>query len=492
MFGFGFGFKKTKVLASAEKKVKQGKLPAAISDYERIAQEDPHDLNVLNTIGDLYLRLGKLEQATHYFKRVGDTYASEGFVVKAIAMYKKLNKQNPNQVENILKLAELYAQQGMNTEARAQYLTAAEQFQTAGDIGAATKTLQSILDLDPDNVQVQSRLAEIYISQQNPTEARDLYFRSAQILRGRGQLEVCDQVLGKALELDAGYSQALMLQGQVRFENGNPQGTVQCLACMPDLDSRPEALRLLLRAYLKLGDREEAEPLSRKILTVFNDTSGIRLYGDALLAANDFQGTLDLYREFTTQLLAANTPAVLETLHKLIAPLKDSSRALESLHGLFETAGSSTHLAEVTELLAHAYATEGDLGKARDLYRRLGEMEPENPLHLQNYRQIKTRLGEDSAGDSAQSDSPAMIVQDLSEAGPCPEPGISAGNCLPDQERAYRLRSLPVLQPAVQGARPPQGGATASDARRTPEPEDGVSVRQQRQARGSGGLLPGA
>ena len=42
----GFGFNKAKVLASAEKFVQQGKLPNAITEYEKIIKEDPKDLTV--------------------------------------------------------------------------------------------------------------------------------------------------------------------------------------------------------------------------------------------------------------------------------------------------------------------------------------------------------------------------------------------------------------------------------------------------------------
>src|SRR5512142_2915560 len=92
---FSFGFNKTKVLSAAERFVQQGKLQAAIAEYEKIAKQDPKDLTVLNTVGDLYARLGNTERAAGYFRKVGDAYAADGFTVKAIAMYKKLTKLTP-------------------------------------------------------------------------------------------------------------------------------------------------------------------------------------------------------------------------------------------------------------------------------------------------------------------------------------------------------------------------------------------------------------
>src|SRR5256885_138242 len=113
----GFGFNKAKVLAAAEKCVQQGKLQNAISEYEKVTKEDPKDLTVLNTIGDLYARVGNNDKAIPYFQRVGEQYATDGFTVKAIAMYKKLTKLNPQEMDGIRRLAELYTIQGLYNDA---------------------------------------------------------------------------------------------------------------------------------------------------------------------------------------------------------------------------------------------------------------------------------------------------------------------------------------------------------------------------------------
>src|SRR5579864_6943288 len=122
----GFGFNKQKILASAEKAVQQGKLQNAIAEYEKVVREDPKDLNILNTIGDLHARVGNNDKAAIYFKKVGDIYATEGFTVKAIAVYKKITKLNPNNTECITRLAELYTQQGLYNDARQQYVAVAD------------------------------------------------------------------------------------------------------------------------------------------------------------------------------------------------------------------------------------------------------------------------------------------------------------------------------------------------------------------------------
>ena len=155
----GFGFNKAKVLSAAEKCVQQGKLQAAIAEYDKIIKQDPKDLTVLNTMGDLYARVGNNGQAVSCFKQVGDAYAVAGFLVKAIAMYKKLTKLKPA-LESVLRLAELYTQQGLFNDARAQYLQVAEEFLKTGDLEQAVRIFQKTLEMDPENTAMRMRLAE--------------------------------------------------------------------------------------------------------------------------------------------------------------------------------------------------------------------------------------------------------------------------------------------------------------------------------------------
>ena len=68
---FGFGFNKQKVLSAAEKFVQQGKLQNAITEYEKILKNDPKDLTVNNTVGDLYARLGETDKAIAMLQECG-------------------------------------------------------------------------------------------------------------------------------------------------------------------------------------------------------------------------------------------------------------------------------------------------------------------------------------------------------------------------------------------------------------------------------------
>jgi tetratricopeptide (TPR) repeat protein len=82
-------------LKRAETLVRQGRLDAAIAEYVRVASAHPGDWNTLNTLGDLYLRVGQFDRAVIQFVRVGDHLAGEGSLARAAAVYKKILRISP-------------------------------------------------------------------------------------------------------------------------------------------------------------------------------------------------------------------------------------------------------------------------------------------------------------------------------------------------------------------------------------------------------------
>jgi pilus assembly protein FimV len=414
---FGFGFNKQKVLSAAEKFVQQGKLQNAITEYEKVLKADPKDLTVMNTVGDLYSRLGNADKAVECFKSVGDAYASQGFTVKAIAMYKKLSKLQTS-LESVLRLAELYTQQGLFNDARAQYLQVAEEFLRTGEFEQAVRIFQKTLEMDPENVAMRTKLAEVYVKLGKKTEAWQLFSAAAETLRGKGQLAPAEEILQRMLTLDPGNSYALLLRGRTAFDAGNLPGCIENLEKVADLDSHPDGLRALLQAYLQTGRLPEAGTLAAKLVTVHNDSSAITGYADALVAAGQFEDALRVYQQYADRLLAADADKVLEALHSLSGHIRENTPALEMLLDLLNRAGESTHLTEVYELLAHGYVQSGDLEKARDYYLKLTQLEPENQLHANNYQTVLAKIGGTSASKFITAEEGAVMVDELEATAP--------------------------------------------------------------------------
>jgi tetratricopeptide (TPR) repeat protein len=409
---FGFGFNKQKVLGAAEKYVQQGKLQNAIAEYEKILKNDPKDLTVLNTVGDLYARIGENDKATQCFKSVGDAYAAQGFTVKGIAMYKKISKLKPS-LESVLKLAELYTQQGLFNDARSQYLQVAEEFLRAGELEQSVRIFQKILEMDPENVAMRVRLAEVYIRLGKKEDAWQIFAAAAESLRNRGSLSGAEEILQRMLTLDPGNSYALMLRARNALESGDAPTAIKYFEKIPNLDAHADGLRDLFKAYLQNGRINDAGSVATKLLSGHNDIEALFSYVDALQQGGFHEETLQVVDENFDRFLAANSPKLQEILHSLIGHFAGNLVALEKILELLQKAGDTSHVNEVTELMAHASVQNGDLAKARDLYQHLAKQEPQNPMHMQNYQQVVGMMAGGSGSRLISTEEGIVLVEEL-------------------------------------------------------------------------------
>jgi tetratricopeptide (TPR) repeat protein len=416
---FGFGFNKQKVLSAAEKCVQQGKLQNAISEYEKVLKHDAKDLTVLNTVGDLHSRLGDIEKASECFKRVGDAYAAQGFTVKAIAMYKKLSKLKAS-MECVLRLAELYTQQGLFNDARAQYLQVAEDFLKTNQLDQAVRIFEKTLEMDPENVPMRTKLAEVYIRLGKKPEAWQILTAAAESLRSKGQLAAADEILQRMLKLEPGSSYALLLRGKAALDSGDAKASIECLSQIADLDNNAEALRVLFNANLRTQNFTEAGALASKLANVHDDGAAISELADALIAAQQYREALKVYDEHADRLLRNDPAKLIEALRPIIGHVKDDTEALEKVLALEQKAGESTHLTEIYELLAHAYVQSEDLERARENYLKLMQLEPANQMHAQNYQQVleKQGTGHTAAPQQITAEEGAVMVDELEATAP--------------------------------------------------------------------------
>jgi tetratricopeptide (TPR) repeat protein len=389
---FGFGFSKEKSRANAEKYLQQNKLTNAISEYEKILKVEPRDLAILNTVGDIYSRLGQNEKAIERFRVVGEAYASDNLVLKSIAMYKKITKLDPNGLQALEKLAELYRKQGLVGDARSTLLQAAEAYTRKGQSKETLRLLKQLVLFDPENVQVISRTADLMTQGGQKNEAKEMLSQTASTLVERHALDPAQKILDRLIALDRGNLRAQELRAQVTLALGDNQKAAELYEAIPDLDSRADGLRNLLTAYLTLGKLDEALLICRKLVTVHHDHDGVLKVASRLYKEDDTLRALSLYNEFSAEVLAQDKEDVIAHLHGSVSRVRDNPEALQTVYRLFQRAGETSMIAEVLELLTHACVQNGQFERARDAYKELIELEPENALHIQGYRQVCARL----------------------------------------------------------------------------------------------------
>lgn len=208
-------YNKSKLLANAQKLLHQGKIVQAIQEYVQILKHEPKDQATLMTVGDLYVRQGDTFQALEYFERLAQIYLADGFVTKAIAIYKKIAKLAPEETRPVEKLADLYVQQGVLSEARPIYLQLAELHQRAGRHPQAIALLQKLLEAEPDNIRVHVRLAELSLTTGLPADAVAAFRAAAEQMERRGQFAEAIKLADRALKTDPDDLPTLSLKARM-------------------------------------------------------------------------------------------------------------------------------------------------------------------------------------------------------------------------------------------------------------------------------------
>ncbi len=191
------------VVQTAEKYVSRGKIEPAIREYRKLLAENPNDINTLNRVGDLYARIQRIEEAVDFFNQIGQQYADQGFFVKAIAIYKKIIKLDPTRLEVYERLADLYHRQNLVTEARTQYQVLADYYTKHDNAASAIAIYHKMVDLEPENPSYHVKLAEIYHQQKLFEKAVNEYRIIAEMMIRHGRSQEAAQVYERALAIDS-------------------------------------------------------------------------------------------------------------------------------------------------------------------------------------------------------------------------------------------------------------------------------------------------
>ena len=146
-------------------------------------------------------------EAIATYDRVGQFYAAQGFALKAIAVYKQIReliiKYVPHLADRyghiVPKLAEIYTELGLVSDALAAYDEVATRLQKNGQNADAIGIFRRMVSLDATNPLPHLRLAEACCRVQSVDEAIDQFWTAAELLirlsRRDDALKVVERIL---------------------------------------------------------------------------------------------------------------------------------------------------------------------------------------------------------------------------------------------------------------------------------------------------------
>ncbi|HEX8649954.1 MAG TPA: tetratricopeptide repeat protein [Pyrinomonadaceae bacterium] len=395
------GFDKTKVVRAAEKYLALGKIPAAIKEYRQIVENDPSDFTALNMLGDLYVRTDKKKEAIACFARIADHYREQGFALKAIAMYKKIDRLNPAAADIASRLAALYESQGLIVEARAQYLVVADAYTRAGQAQKALEVLRKIADLDPQNTEVRLKLAEGYLRENFRSDAAEAYLEAGAQLFARGAHERALDIYTKALDLSPHNRAALSGLVSVQIALGSPDEAAEALERALQVEPNDvELWSMLAHAYIEAEDAPAAERATAKLVS--HEPSSYQRFADVArlyLKAGDTDAATRVIAGIAEQLLAGRgEKQLLDLLNEVLALNPEQVEALRLLVRLHTWQHDTERLVAVLERLAEAAEAAQLVEDEHYALSQLVRLAPEEPRYLQRLRALGISAEAEGAG----------------------------------------------------------------------------------------------
>jgi pilus assembly protein FimV len=385
-----------KIIASAEKLVAKGKIEPAIKEYERLLEDNPNDVNTLNRIGDLWVRINRNDEAVKVFGKIADHYARDGFFLKAIAIFKKINKLDPSKLDIYAKLADLYAKQGLAMEAKSQYQVLADYYLKHGDPANALQIYRKISELDPTAINVHVKLADLY-SQNNQTgEALKEYDRVGRLLLKRGMLDEAVQVFRKALKIDAKNVELVESLVGALTEAKDFNNAAQIIeAALETNQNNPRLLAMLGKVLVARGDLPGAKTaLDRAHAADPNDPSVREGLADIALRRGDADTALAMLTPVVERSLSrGDRNAAVESLNRILRADSGHAPTLDRMVAVYTRLNEETNILASMNSLAEAYIARGNHEEASKVLEKLIAREPQNQQHRNKLQFVKNQSG---------------------------------------------------------------------------------------------------
>ena len=140
----------------------QKKLTNELNEYYVFAEQNPDDIRVHLRIADVLLKLDQKYKAIEEYIHAAESYESSNLPQIAAAIYKQILQIDPEQINVYTALADLYCREGIVGDAIATYEKLARYYYDHGSKEDAMKILEKMVSLDPKSVYVKKKIAKFY------------------------------------------------------------------------------------------------------------------------------------------------------------------------------------------------------------------------------------------------------------------------------------------------------------------------------------------
>jgi tetratricopeptide (TPR) repeat protein len=265
--------KKDKHLASAQKYLERGSLEKALAEFQNAVKEDAKDTRTWLRMAEVHVRLGQNDKATEVYQTTVDLYVEQGFFQRAVAVYKNIIKLSPGSVHARVKLADVYRQLGLFSDAIQQLEQAVLLHQKAGQLTEALAALKQVLELNPDQPATRIRYAELAVQAGQINDAVAEFREAANLLKAQGRGDEFTRVAERILyyqpdDLELGKE----LAASYLDRNNARAALARLKPCFEANQGDIGVLDLLARCFEQMGQPHKSLPVLKELCRIYANT----------------------------------------------------------------------------------------------------------------------------------------------------------------------------------------------------------------------------
>lgn len=327
--GWTVSSKKDKHLDSAQKFLIKGQVDRAIREYEQAVTLDPKDVRVRQKYAELLVRASRKNEALREFEVIGKFYADNGFFLKAIAVYKQIQKIDPTNSGTSLTLATLNEKQGLVGNALAEYKAVYDFYEKSGQLREGVKVLERMHSLDRENITIRLKLADTRNKIGQTDEAYQEFTVLAREVRAKGDAAAYGRICERIGQLFPERREFLLMVAEDELAAGNHAAALPLLKQFAgDERFNPRALYLLADASRAAGDLKTAsDTYNRIVLNYPGELAACKGLLFCLRHRGDVEEALELLKRFEPEFLS-HEPETLEQFYLSLQEIAPHNEAI--------------------------------------------------------------------------------------------------------------------------------------------------------------------
>lgn len=387
---------KSKTIELAEKHIKKGKLQEAINEYRKLITGSAQDINFRNIISDLYLKLNKKAKAIEELNIIASFYDERGLYSQSMAVYKKINKLDPENIEARKKLADLYFNQGYLSEAKEEYLKVGKELKKDNRRKEAIAAYDKILKLDKRDVQVKLALADLYLEERSIDQAVELFNDVAEFKIRSNALKEAHEILNRARKIkEDNWRTVSNLIDLLKKEEKKDEAFSLINNILKKDGKNIKALKMLGDIYFEDQDYKKAEEVFSKIVSLRPKDVDARVkLGKIDILNGDLDHALELYDPLVEILIKKQKIGKAVGLLGLILSSKEVHLpTLEKLGSVYKLSNQKENLEVACRVLLGEYYKRNMLNEALSALTELAQLCPEDKELNYEYKRLKEEIG---------------------------------------------------------------------------------------------------